>query len=76
MNMQVIITWCNNIPAQPPMYSLTMQPKFLSQQLVKEQVDFLKYSRTPATRTLKGDEKRFELSGVRVIRVRVTGVLL
>ena len=27
------------------------------------------YSRTPVTRTLKGDEKRFELVGVRVIRV-------
>ena len=27
------------------------------------------YSRTPVTRTLKGDEKRFELAGVRVIGV-------
>ena len=29
----------------------------------------LKYSRTPVTRTLKGNEKQFELAGVRVIGV-------
>ena len=30
-----------------------------------------KYSRTPVTRTLKGDEKRFELSGVRVFQGKI-----
>ena len=29
----------------------------------------LTYSRTPVTQTLKGDEKRFKLAGVRVIGV-------
>ena len=30
---------------------------------------FLHYIRTPVTRTLKGNEKQFELAGVRVIGV-------
>ena len=34
------------------------------------------YSRTPLTRTLKGNENLFELAGFRVIGVRVSGVLL
>ena len=38
---------------------------------VKNTVNKYIYSRTPVTRTLKGDEKRFELSGVRVIEGKI-----
>ena len=34
---------------------------------VYDPVDLLEYSRLPITRTVKGNRKRFELSGVRVI---------
>ena len=35
-----------------------------------------KDSITAVTRTLKGNEKRFELAGIRIIRARVIGILL
>ena len=36
----------------------------------------LVYSRTPVTRTLKGNEKQFELAGIRVIRVTFSEILI
>ena len=39
--------------------------------LRKHSIFSLNYSRTPVTRTLKGDEKRFKLSGVRVIESKI-----
>ena len=34
------------------------------------------YSRTPVTRTLKGNEKQFELAGIRVIGVNFSEILI